>query len=253
MAEPRKVQSFVSNSPDYHRAFQAFLDHTDQKQNALSWLRREVDALANRSVMIDAGAGSGTLTAWFTPLFQTVVAIEPNPSLESALRAACPTAVVIADTITAATPQVLGNFVLCSHVFYYIPQAEWEPTLRRLMSWLAPGGFLAIALQNPGTDCMRMVDHFIGGRFDLSTLCPLVNGEGGEFEARVETVPATIRTPNREIACTIAEFVLNVLSMPSPPTWEELEQYVDARFRQADGRYRLTCDQDFLKVHRRAI
>ena len=80
MTGPRTVRSFVSSSPEYHRAFQAFLAHTDQKDKAREWLRHEVDGLANRSVMIDAGAGSGKLTSWLTPLFGTVIAIEPNPS-----------------------------------------------------------------------------------------------------------------------------------------------------------------------------
>ena len=250
MAEPRKVRSFISSSPEYHRAFKAFLDHTDQKDKAMGWLRREVDSLSNRSVMIDAGAGSGKLTEWFSPLFRTVVAIEPNPSLESELRAACPAAVVIPATIAAASPPAPGNFVLCSHVFYYIPRSEWEVNLRSLMGWLAPGGIMAVALQNPRTDCMRMVDYFIGGRFDLGELCQTAEAENSGYKARLETVPAYIRTADLGIACEIAEFVLNVLPMPSPPSWDDLAHYVEDNFKQADGGYRFSCHQDFLRVSR---
>ena len=193
MTGPRTVRSFVSSSPEYHRAFQAFLAHTDQKDKARDWLRHEVDGLANRSVMIDAGPGSGKLTSWLAPLFGTVIAIEPNPSMGSELRTACPDAVVIAATIASASPPAAGDFVLCSHVFYHIPRSEWESTLLQLMGWLAPGASWPSRSQNPRADSCRMVNHFLGGRLDLSELCPTANAADGEFEARLETVPAHIR------------------------------------------------------------
>ena len=96
--------SFVSSGPEYHQAFKTFLAHTDQKDNAMAWIKREVEALDDRRVLIDAGAGSGKLTVWFTQYFSRVIAIEPNPSLEAELRAACPSADVFAMPITMARP-----------------------------------------------------------------------------------------------------------------------------------------------------
>jgi hypothetical protein len=251
MMRPTRVQSFASNSPEYHQAFKAFLEHTDQKEKALGWLSDEVAKLRNRNVMIDAGAGNGKLTTWFIPRFQQIVAIEPNPSLEVALRVACPSVLVLPTTITAAIPPVEGDFVLCSHVFYYIPRSEWEANLERLISWLAPGGVLAVALQNTETDCMRMLKHFMGRRFDLGELCRLAQSRPREqFAVRIETVPAHIQTGDLDTACTIAEFILNLLPMPNPPTWEALERYVNDNFRQAEGGYRFSCHQDFLRVER---
>jgi methyltransferase family protein len=250
MASHSHVRWFASNSPEYHRAFKTFLAHTDQKDKALAWLKREVEVLGNRAVMIDAGAGSGKLTSWFEPYFGQVVAIEPNPSLAAELRDACPTAHVLASTIAEASLSKAAQFVLCSHVFYYIPEAAWESNLRTLMGWLAPGGVMAIALQNPRTDCMEMVRHFIGGRFDLGELCRVAGSVPGGYEARLETIPAYIETANLGIACEIAEFVLNVLPMPSPPRWTDLERYVQARFKRPGGGYRFSCDQDFLRIAR---
>ena len=243
-----RVRSFASDSPEYHRAFRTFLAHTDQKANALGWLRGEVDALAARSVLIDAGAGNGALTARLAPRFDRVVAIEPNPSLEAELRAACPAAVVLPTTIAAAAPPDRAEFVISAHTFYYIPRAEWEANFRRLLGWLAPGGVLAIALQNPGSDGMRMVHHFLGARFDLGDLRRSAAG----FEVRLETIPALVRAPDLETACAIAEFMLNVLPMHDPPSRADLERYVADQFRQADGGYRFSCHQDFLRAARPA-
>jgi 2-polyprenyl-3-methyl-5-hydroxy-6-metoxy-1,4-benzoquinol methylase len=246
------VRSFASNSLEYHRAFKTFLAHTDQKDKALAWLKREVETLGNRAVMIDAGAGSGKLTSWFEPYFGQVIAIEPNPSLAAELRDSCATADVLASTIAEASPSKAADFVLCSHVFYHIPEAAWESNLRALMGWLAPGGVMAIALQNPRTDCMEMVRQFIGGQFDLGHLCRVAGSVPGDHEARLETVPAHIETADLGTACEIAEFVLNVLPMPSSPRWTDLERYVEERFKQPGGRYRFSCDQDFLRIAKRS-
>jgi len=254
MSRPTFVRSFVSNTPEYHQVFAKFLAHTDQKKNAFDWIRREVEKLPARSTLIDVGAGNGELTARLMPSFQRVIAIEPNPSLEAELRAVCPTTDVISTPFMDAIIPAKANFILCSHVFYYIPRGDWEVCLQRLMKWLEPGGVLAVTIQNPQTDCMRMVRHFIGNPHDLNELCKTV-GElkaGVDFDARVETVPAHIETEDLQTACEIAEFVLNVLPpIPSPPTLQELERYVEGHFRQPGGLYRYSAHQDFLRVARR--
>jgi Methyltransferase domain len=250
MTETARVRSFPSISPDFRRAFGTFLAHTDQKDKALAWIQREVSRLAVRGTMIDAGAGNGKLTEWFTGSFSRVVAIEPNASLETDLRANCPTAHVIPRTIMDASVSEAADFILCSHVLYFVDQSEWQSTLWRLAGWLAPGGVLAIGLQNPESDCMTMVDHFIGGRFNLRDLLQAEQMSGGRFKTELETFPAHIRAADLKTACEIAEFMLNVLPMPSPPGWSDLESYVDEHFRRSDGRYELSCHQDFLRVTR---
>lgn len=252
MSDARRVRSFDSSSPEYRRAFETFLGHTDQKDRAMEWLRREVDSLADCSVLIDAGAGNGTLTARLAPLFRAAIAIEPNPSLVKKLRTACPAATVIPAPITAASPTSTGNFILCSHVFYYIPEAEWGSTLVRMMGWLAHGGILAVTIQNPRSDGMRMLDHFLGVRFDLGEVRRAAEEAGPDFQTHLETVPARVRALDLGTACEIAEFLLNSMHMPSPPAWAEVEQYVEEHFRQGDGSYEFSCDQDFLRVTRPA-
>lgn len=253
MPSPARVRVFASDSPDYHTAFNTFLEHTDQKDQAWAWLDREVNRLARRRVLVDAGAGTGKLTAWLLPKFQSVVAIEPNQSLQQALRQSCPTASVRSATMLEVAEPLEADFVLCSHVFYYLPRAEWDTNLRQLAGWLAVGGVLAVAIQNPRTDCMQMLAHFVGQRRDLAELCPVAEAlPTGGFRATLETVPARIEALDRNTACAIAEFILNVMPIPSPPAWDNLERYVEQHFRRADGAYRFSCDQDFLRVVRSA-
>lgn len=132
----RRVAQFDSITPEYSRAFQTFLAHTDQKEKAIAWLDREIASLAQHRTAIDAGTGTGKLTAWLIDRFERVVAIKPNPSLGNDFRAACPTVDILPETILSAEPNLGADFVLCSHVFYYIPRAEWEENVERLISWL---------------------------------------------------------------------------------------------------------------------
>lgn len=254
MSSAARVKVFDSQVADYKTAFQVFLDHTDQKTRAKAWLERFVAALPKRGVFLDAGAGEGTLTEFLAPHFSKTIAVEPNAALREALSRRCPQAEVHGDMILKAKPSTPADFILCSHVFYYIPQDQWSPTLEALASWLAPGGTLVILLQNPETDCMKMVRHFLGHRFDLGALArSFTQSHGGTYTAKVETDPANIKSKEFSTAYTVAEFMLNLLPLPNPPLRSELEAYVRENFhRPADGLYSLSCNQDFLQIQRKS-
>ncbi|MBL8798819.1 MAG: methyltransferase domain-containing protein [Planctomycetia bacterium] len=251
MNAPR-VTVYSSLDSQYHHAFQVFLDHTDQKTKALAWLENRLASLPERRVLIDAGAGTGQLTAWVGASFERVIAIEPNASLREDLRKNCPRADISGDLILAAQPALPGDFVLCSHVFYYLEADQWLAHLEKLASWLSERGVLAVALQNSGTDCQRMIQHFLQQRFDLAALGrEFEQRHGNAFEVQIDTVEAWIATPAFAEAYIIAEFMLNLLPMPNPPERQAVEDYVRKHFQDGQGGYRFSCHQDFLQVQRR--
>ncbi len=55
MVKPESIQVFDSQGEAYKRAFQIFLDHTDQKRNAKRFLQKLVDGLPHRDVFIVPG------------------------------------------------------------------------------------------------------------------------------------------------------------------------------------------------------
>src|SRR5438876_4289563 len=99
MVEEPTIAVYDSQSHEYHRAFQVFLDHTDQKLKAQKWLTDLIDRLPSRRVFIDAGAGNGKVTAWFTERFGRTITIEPNASLRSELKRDCPAAEEVLERI----------------------------------------------------------------------------------------------------------------------------------------------------------
>lgn len=268
MLQTETISIFDSQGAAYREAFQTFLDHTDQKEQARGWLNRLVDSLSKRRVFVDAGAGNGKVTAWFTDRFERTIAIEPNPHLRRELAQGCPKAELISDGILTAKLANAADFVLCSHVFYYIDRAAWLATLEALASWLAPGGSLVVVLQNHESDCMRMLDRFYGRRFDLSQLAAEFRETPGErYRTVLETRPAAIQTSDFATAATIAEFMLNLLPLGGDaeaaeaaeeeprrlpaPARDEVARYIRQHFADGCGGFRFSCNQDFLLVRRR--
>jgi SAM-dependent methyltransferase len=252
MKDVSRVRVYDSQSVAYHQAFQAFLDHTDQKVNARRWLDGLVQGLPARRVFVDAGAGTGQVTAWFLEQFERTIAIEPSPSLSAELRRTCPKAEVLPVRILDAQPAVQADLILCAHVLYYIDQSEWRAHVARMASWLAPGGTLAIVLQNHETDCMRMLEAFLGRRFDLAALAAEFESEHGQ-QYRVERhlVPAHVTAPDLGTAYVIAEFMLNLLPIPEPPPRSALEEHVSKHFALPGGGFRFSCHQDFVVIRPR--
>lgn len=249
MIEP--IQVFDSQGEDYKRAFQIFLDHTDQKRNAKQFLQKLVDGLPTRNVFIDAGAGNGEVTKAFAGRFDRTIAIEPNPYLLNQLRRAIPQAESIGAPILAANPKSKGDFVLCSHTLYYIPAGEWLAHLEQLVSWMSPTGVTVVVIQNRGTDCMAMLDHFFGHRFDLDGLVAEFRRKHGDrYEVVSSLDPAYVIASDPASAYAVAEFMLNLLPISRPPARRDVEAYLATHCTTDDGTYRLSVHQDFLQIRR---
>jgi len=242
------VKVFSSANPEYEAAFRTFLACTDQKTKAMEFLDERVGLLPRKNTFVDMGAGNGKLTGHFTDSFQRSIAIEPNAALARELATRCPGVKILECSLDEAIVENAADFVLCSHVFYYLPQSNWLRSVEKMADWLGGDGLLAIALQNPGTDCMKMFRHFVGGRFDLAGLSAEFSARHTRFRTELVTVPATIRTVSVEEACAIAEFMLNLLPLSAPPLRADLECYVQSKFDRG-AVFQFSCDQDFLLVH----
>ena len=251
MSDSDFVKVYDSQSEDYRKAFKVFLDHTDQKVNARAWLRRFIQLLPDRQVLIDAGAGTGQLTSWIAPAFERTMAIEPSAYLREEFRKNMPDCRLLSGFITDVTPPETADLVVCSHVLYYIDLAEWMINLEKLVSWLKPGGVVLVILQNPQTDYNRMIDHFMGKRFDLNPLGETFQEKRGkDFSVKVDVVQAHVTTPDFDTAYTTVEFMLNLFTIASPLSLGEVEAYMVKNFGGPEGGYRLSCHQDILIVQR---
>ncbi|MFG2622466.1 class I SAM-dependent methyltransferase [Streptomyces sp. NPDC048507] len=238
--------------PAYARAFTTLLAHTTRPGPATDPLAATLAGLSRHRVLIDAGAGTGRLTASVGNRFDQVIAVEPSPHLRPHLARACPGARVLAGTIADADPGEPADLVLCAHVLYHVPVGQWDVTIDRLASWTGPGGSVVLILQNPDGDCMRMLTHFTGHRYDLrSAMAPFTaRHPGSAWTPALTTASGAVEAPDLDTALTIAQFLLNDAPLPEPPHTDELADYLDEHHRTSCGGYRLTCPQDYLVLTR---
>lgn len=116
-----------------------------------------------------------------------------------------------------------ANFILCSHVLYYIEQAQWLANIERLVSWLATDGLLVVVLQNHRTDCMRMLQHFFGHHYNLAGILPeLKTRLSTAYDITCQVEPAHIWAEQFADIYIITEFMLNLVKINMAPPKQEV-------------------------------
>ncbi|MEV5428009.1 methyltransferase domain-containing protein [Streptomyces sp. NPDC052701] len=239
----------------YGDALARFLAGSDEKARTHAYLDDVVRRMPVRRVLLDVGAGDGTTACHLSRFFERTVCIEPSEHMRRVLERACPHALVLADPVLRAQPGVSADLALLSHVLYYVPRAQWAPTVLRVLDWVEPGGTLLIVLQNPDDACMRMVRHFTGNRFDLRELADELTTTGN-VPARalaLESVPARYTGTDLDEVVAVAAFHLNVPSPGpggEPVSREAVADYVRRHFADRAGGFTMSHAQDVLRIHR---
>jgi SAM-dependent methyltransferase len=245
------LEPYAHDQPEYARAFGTFLTHTDQKTKAIGWLTDFLDGLGSHRLFVDAGAGEGSITAVLARLFDRTIAIEPNNALRMELARGCPQAETVGVPISEALITSPADFVLCSHVLYYIPQKDWSDILERLASWLGPDGAAVVLLANPAADVMALPREFFGRNFDLAPVVQEFKTRHNDWEVLMDTLNCGVVVEDLESACTLTRFFLS-----DYPDWgrrvtrRRIQEYVLSHFTDPRG-YRLSCDQDVVLLRRR--
>ncbi|MGA5098869.1 class I SAM-dependent methyltransferase [Streptomyces lavendulocolor] len=237
--------------PRYGEIFRTYLAHTDEKKQQQRLLHHIVDALPQREIFVDVGAGTGLFTAGLAEKFDRTVAVEPDPELRRELRTACPDAEVLPVPIAAAEPSGPADLVLCSHVLYYVPEAEWPGHVARMLSWLRPGGELVLVLQHPENACMAMVRHFGGPTRSLLAVLPYLDGAAGRrYRAERVRQPASVCVPDLATALDVCQLVVGPLEDSSSRA--AVAGYLHTHCADPGGGFALSCDQEFLRIRREA-
>jgi trans-aconitate methyltransferase len=248
------IHQYDFDSTHYAQVFALLLRQSDEKQQAIDWLRQCVEALPSHQCFVDAGAGMGTVTAALQNRFAHTVAIEPNVRFHASIDAACPQAELMPCSIQEAlVPAGSADFILCAHVFYDIAATEWSATLEKLMGWLAPGGCLVLVLTHPDAGTMAVRQHFYQQRVDLREWAQGWHKQQAAWcDLTIATVPSHIWAASFAEAYDLTEFMLNWSPGPVLPLRNEVEAYIQARFYQLNSSYQLSCDQTFVQLRRKA-
>jgi hypothetical protein len=118
---------------------------------------------------------------------------------------------------------------------------------------MSPTGVTVVVLQHRESGCMNMVHHFFGHRFELRRTAEEFRARHGDrYEVTTTLDPAHVETPALTTTYAVAEFMLNLLEVDSPPRRRDVEAYLQAHFATPGGGYRIPVHQDFLEIRARA-
>lgn len=248
---PNRLRTFDSGGAIYDEVFRIFLSHTDQKRRTRAWLEQFIPRLKSTKLVVDVGAGEGSVLKGLIKSFDRAIAIEPNPHLCSSLRKLA-NVKVIEQQLTEEIDIRAADLVLCSHVLYLIEPTLWTKLIKRMSSWLSKNGALVVINQNMHTDCRNMFTHFFDKRNDLMLhFDEIVRLEEEGFSITVETIPSYITAPDLRTAAQIAEFLLGGEENRAPVKRKDVREYLRTHHKFGKTGYRLSCHQDFLIVSRR--
>ena len=248
------ITAFDSNSKQYSQYFQWFLESTNQKQLAREWLNQYLNQLPPRETCLDIGAGNGEMFDLLNNFCSRYIAIEPNESLASKLAKKLPSEDIIKQPIQEVKCQIPPvDFILLSHVMYYILRSQWKVNLDRCLDWLKPQGTLIAVLQNPRSDSNKMVRSLLGNSYSHEFQSLAWQYLQSNFQVAIDSRTAWIVTDSIEKMSGIAIFLINTLYPeqlslhPNLPNYGDVEEWL-LKNALVNGKFKISCSQDFIQI-----
>ncbi len=251
---PPDPENEESASPDvemeqertYQRQLRLFASSSSEKGLELIKIGEILGGLRRRHSFLDIGAGGGDLTIPLAGSFRKTTVVEPNSRQIAFLRRQRPEFECIHDNWERVD---LGerrfDFILCSHVLYYIDREKWLPTVVKMHAHLEPAGRLVLVVQSPIGQVAEFFNAFT--RYDAPVL-PLWKELGeryGPDALDVRYFLNDIRTKTLEDMVDIGLFLL--CDRRFGQRRQEIAAYFENRHRVPGG-YRLVQDEILLSV-----
>jgi len=236
----------MEEDAEYQRQLALFVRCSTEKGIELVKVGEAIAGLPRRRSFLDIGAGGGDLTIPISQSFKETTVVDPNEKQAGFLRRRCPHFSVHNDFWEKVD---LGSkrfdFILCSHVLYYIEEGHWLATLEKMYAHLEPGGRIAIVLQSPIGEVANFFNQFT--RYDVNILelwRDLIHRHGEEA-VDVRYFVNEIWTDSLEDMATIGLFLL--IDRRFRQFQDKIRQYFETHHKTPEG-YRLTQDDILLVV-----
>jgi precorrin-6B methylase 2 len=241
-----KGDSEMEDNAEYQRQLALFARCSAEKGIELVRIGETIAELGHRRYFLDIGAGGGDLTIPASQSFAHTTVVEPNEKQASYLSRRCPDFEIYNDLWRNVD---LGSrrydFILCSHVLYYIGQSEWLTTIEKMHTHLERGGRIAIVLQSPIGEVADFFNQFAHYDVQILELWRDLIQRYGDGATEVRYFINEIRTETLEDMVTIGLFLL--IDPRFKEFKDEIRQYFESHQKVAEG-YRLMQDEILLVV-----
>ncbi len=236
----------MEDDVEYQRQLALFARCSTEKGIELLKIGEIIAELGHRRYFLDIGAGGGDLTIPTSQSFAHTTVVEPDEKQASFLSRRCPDFEVYNDLWRNVD---LGSkrydFILCSHVLYYIGQSDWLTTIDKMYTHLEPGGRIAIVLQSPIGEVADFFNQFAHYDVQILELWRDLIQRYGDNAIEVRYFMNEIWAESLEDMVTIGLFLL--IDPRFKENKEEMRQYFESHHKVPEG-YRLMQDEILLVV-----
>jgi SAM-dependent methyltransferase len=238
----------IEEEAEYQRQLKLFSECSQEKSIELVLIGEVISDLKNSEKFLDIGAGTGSLTISVSQFFAETTIIEPNERQAGFFRRRYPRfRVDDSKWEDADLRSDQFDFILCSHVLYYIPAWDWLKTIEKMYAHLAVGGTIAIILQSPIGEVAEFFRKFSEYDVPVIELWRDLTMTYGYQSVEVRYFVNEIFAETREDMVDLGLFLL--LDKKYRMRKDGIERYFEERHK-IDGGYRITQDEILLTIKR---
>ncbi|MCP3098801.1 class I SAM-dependent methyltransferase [Myxococcus sp. K15C18031901] len=245
------------SSQEYATAFRLLAATARHPENIERVVKeRLVHRLPERRELLDVGAGAGKVAERLAPYFDALTLLEPNRDQLAGFR--MEKARVLVEPFERYQGTERYDVVLCSHVLYHVPQADWGAFIERLLGYVRPGGYcilvMAAARGPTYALCQEFSRTLLFGEHLVETL------RRQRWPHEVVATMSGFRAKSFEEMYTLCRFFVlegcftaEQLALLSPDETRQLDEKLRLRAercREVDGAYRLEQDEDLILIPR---
>ncbi|WNG48664.1 class I SAM-dependent methyltransferase [Archangium minus] len=246
----------ITLSPqDYATAFHLLAKTARHHENIGQWVEQNLlSRMPKRPSLLDVGAGPGTVARRLAPHFGSLTLLEPNRNQLSAFEH--PGAQLFHTDLEGYQSPEQYDLVLCSHVLYHVPVANWGRFVDRLLARVRPGGYCLIVLGSGRGQNYELHRDFTQTVISSEQLHAVLKEKQLPYEVAT-TLNGFSATSFEEMYTLCRFFVFEDCCTPEQlaALSEHEARALDARIRkhaercqEADGVYRLTQDEDLILI-----
>src|SRR4030042_6383927 len=236
----------MEEDAEYQRQLNLFSRSSTEKGIELVKIGEIISGLAKRKYFLDIGAGGGDLTIPVSQSFDETTIVEPNVKQADFLKKRCPHFNIYNDfwENIDLSPRRF-DFILCSHVLYYIEEGQWITTIEKMYAHLEEGGRIAVVLQSPGGEVADFFNQFTRYDVNILELWRDLILRYGDDAIEVRYFLNEIWTDNLDNMVTIGLFLL--LDRSFKEHEEKIRQYFESHHKMQGG-YRIKQDEILLII-----
>ena len=236
----------MEEDAEYKRQLDIFVRSSTEKGIELVKIGEIIAGLAHRTSFLDIGAANGELTIPLSQSFKETTVVEPNEKQVAFLRRRCPHFTIYNDLWKKIN---LGSrcydFILCSHVLYYIEEGKWLATIEKMYQHLEKHGSIAVVLQSPLGEVAGFFNQFARYDVNILQLWQQLIKRYGEDAIGVRYFINEIWTENLDDMVAIGLFLL--LDRKFKNHKDKIGEYFENHHKVVGG-YRLLQDEILLTI-----